>query len=46
MLPESLHTLEAVLRAGYQVDDVIAQDEYSHDVLVAEGAGWLVFDTT
>lgn len=46
MTPDSLHTLEAVLRAGYVVDDVIPQDEYTHDVLVAWGGGWLVFDTT
>ncbi len=46
MDPTSLRTLEAVLRAGYNVDDVIAQDEYTHDVLVAWGGGWLVFDTT
>jgi|GEM_PF-6906897 len=46
MDPTSRRTLEAVLRAGYNVDDVIAQDEYSLDVLVGEGDGWLVFDTT
>jgi hypothetical protein len=30
-----------------RVDDVIVQDEFTHDVVVATGgARWLVFDTT
>lgn len=39
-------SLHAVLRAGHQVEDVVAQDEYSHDVIVADADGWLVFDTS
>jgi hypothetical protein len=45
-------TLEDVLRWGGDVVDVIVQDEYTHDVIVAyaggggPSAGFLVFDTT
>lgn len=42
-----LDTLEDVLRWGGDVLDVIVQDEYTHDVIVAgPAAGFLVFDTT
>ena len=42
-----LDTLEDVLRWGGDVLDVIVQDEYTHDVVVAGRDGaYLVFDTT
>jgi hypothetical protein len=28
------------------IADVIVHDEYTHDVLLPDGARWLVFDTT
>ncbi len=39
-------TLEDVLHAGYHVVEVIAQDEYCHDVITTRGDRWFVFDTT
>ncbi len=55
-LPPSLRTrterhrlLEAVVRDGLEVVDVVEQDEFTHDVIVrapGESAGWLVYDTT
>ena len=42
-----LTTLEDVIRRpGFTLLDVIVQDEYTHDVVVAAGAVHLVFDTT
>ena len=48
-----LDTLEQILRAGYDIVEIIVQDEYTHDVVTtrtaapASGApGFLVFDTT
>jgi hypothetical protein len=42
-----LRTLEDVIRQpGFTLLDVIVQDEYTHDVIVAAGAAYLVFDTT
>jgi hypothetical protein len=43
-----LDTLEDVLRAGYDIVDVVVQDEYCHDVVAthAEREGYTVFDTT
>ena len=42
-----LATLEDVIRRpGLALLDVIVQDEYTHDVVVAAGAAYLVFDTT
>jgi hypothetical protein len=47
---EKLKTLEEVLawaRAlGHALVEVVTQDEYTHDVVVAAGARWVVFDTT
>ncbi len=47
---EELRTLEEVLgwaqARGHALVDVVTQDEYTHDVVVAAGARWLVFDTT
>jgi hypothetical protein len=46
-----LATLEEVLRFGFaqhppwEIVDVVVQDEFTHDVVVA-GPGYLVFDTT
>lgn len=43
----TLQTLEDVLHAGYDVVEVVVQDEYTHDVIArAPGGGWVVFDTT
>lgn len=39
-------TLEDVVRWGGAIVDVIVQDEYTHDVICAAGAGFAVFDTT
>ena len=42
-----LATLEDVIRRpGFALVDVIVQDEYTHDVIVATGGAYLVFDTT
>jgi hypothetical protein len=45
-----LRTLEEVTRwtlgAGHALIDVVTQDEYTHDVVVAAGPRFLVFDTT
>ena len=42
-----LATLEDIIRRpGFTLLDVIVQDEYTHDVVVAAGASFLVFDTT
>ncbi|HUS33502.1 MAG TPA: hypothetical protein VMZ53_33600 [Kofleriaceae bacterium] len=47
---DRLRTLEDVLawcRAhGGNIVDVIVQDEFTHDVIVEEPGGFLVFDTT
>jgi len=40
-------TLEHVLREGYDVVDVVVQDEFTHDVIARTPDGqWLVYDTT
>ena len=40
-------TLEDVLRRpDLRLVEVIVQDEYTHDVVFAQGARWLVYDTT
>ncbi len=42
-----LATLEDVIRQpGFTLLDVIVQDEYTHDVVVAAGGVYLVFDST
>ncbi|HET9624806.1 MAG TPA: hypothetical protein VFP84_25740 [Kofleriaceae bacterium] len=42
-----LGLLEDVIRhPALRLVDVIVQDEYTHDVVVAAGAGFVVFDTT
>jgi hypothetical protein len=48
---DGLRTLEEVLRwarpRGHALVDVVAQDEYTNDVVLALADGrWLVFDTT
>lgn len=48
---EKLQTLEEVLRwthaRGFALLEVVTQDEYTHDVVIAAPpARWLVFDTT
>jgi hypothetical protein len=40
-------TLEQVLREGYEIVDVVVQDEFTHDVIARTPRGeWLVYDTT
>lgn len=39
-------TLEDVLARGFDVLDVIVQDEYTHDVVTRKGDRFVVFDTT
>lgn len=50
VMHEKLKTLEDVLRwahaLGHSLVEVVTQDEYTHDVVVAAGAQWIVFDTT
>jgi hypothetical protein len=50
VMHEKLQTLEEVLRwahaLGHSLVEVVTQDEYTHDVVVAADARWLVFDTT
>lgn len=47
-----LETLEDVLRFGlaqhpaWDIAEVVVQDEFTHDVIVAGPAAFLVFDTT
>jgi len=42
-----LRTLEDVLTAGYDIVEVIVQDEYTHDVVARRGHDpFTVFDTT
>lgn len=47
---EKLRTLEEVLgwahALGHSLAEVVTQDEYTHDVVIAAGERWLVFDTT
>ena len=44
---ERLHTLEDVIRGGnLTLLDVVIQDEYTHDVIVAAGDLYLAFDST
>ena len=40
------HTLEALVRAGMSVLDVVVQDEFSHDVIVRAGAHFAVYAST
>lgn len=40
-------TLEDVVRwGGGAIVEIVVQDEYTHDVIAAAGAGFVVFDTT
>ncbi len=39
-------TLEDVVRAGLDVVEVIVQDEFTHDVVVARDGKYLVLDST
>jgi hypothetical protein len=42
-----LRTLEDIVRRpDLTIVDVVVQDEYTHDVVVAEAARFLVFDAT
>lgn len=41
-----IDTLEDVLHRGYEILDVIVQDEYTHDVVCRERDVFVVFDTT
>ena len=49
-LAAGLATLEDVLAwalpRGYELLEVLVQDEYTHDVIVRAGASFVVFDTT
>ncbi len=40
-------SLEDLVRApGHEIVEIVVQDEYTHDVVVRRGDGYLVFDTT
>ena len=45
-----MRTLEEATRGalgrGWSLVEVVTQDEYTHDVVFAAGAHWVVFDTT
>ena len=43
---EGIATLEDVLARGFDVLDVIVQDEYTHDVIARRGVTIVVFATT
>jgi len=43
---EAIQTLEDVLARGFDIVDVIVQDEYTHDVIARRGESFVVFDTT
>jgi hypothetical protein len=47
-MTKPLQTLEDVLRAGYDIVDVVIQDEYCHDVVATRRSEphFTVFDTT
>jgi hypothetical protein len=38
--------LEDVVRDGLDVEDVVVQDEFTHDILVNVAPVWLVYDCT
>jgi hypothetical protein len=42
----AVETLEDVLALGYEVVEVIVQDEYTHDVVMRDRDRFLVYDTT
>lgn len=48
-MPE-FQTLEQVvqwvLRSGHSIEEIVVQDEYTHDVVVRTNDGYLVYDTT
>jgi hypothetical protein len=46
MMLETIATLEDVLARGFDIVDVIVQDEYTHDVVARRGETIVVFDTT
>lgn len=35
-----------VLRSGFTIEEIVVQDEYTHDVVVRAGDRFLVYDTT
>jgi hypothetical protein len=41
-----LETLEDVIRRGLAIEDVVVQDEYTHDVVTWAGERYVVFDAT
>lgn len=47
-----VHTLDDVIawarsqQPKVAIDEIVTQDEYTHDVLVSLGAQWLAFDVT
>jgi hypothetical protein len=47
---ERLQTLEEVLgwahALGHALVEIVTQDEYTHDVVIAAGDKFIVFDTT
>ncbi len=50
MMEPQAKTLEEALHLarehGWSLVQVVTQDEFTHDVVFAAGARWLVFDTT
>ena len=41
-----LVSLAELIPWGGEIVEVVTQDEYTHDVIVARAGGYLVFDTT
>ena len=35
-----------VLRSGFAIEEIVVQDEYTHDVIVRANDRYLVYDTT
>jgi hypothetical protein len=40
------HVVQWVLRAGFSIESIVVQDEYTHDVVVRARELFLVYDTT
>lgn len=41
-----VETIADVLKLGYEIVDIVVQDEYTHDVVARAPDGYRVYDTT
>jgi hypothetical protein len=47
IIPERPEGLDDLVRRGVQIDDVVIQDELTHDVITRGSEGtWVVYETT